>query len=533
MKKSAVRKTIFFVVVVFLIFLLTKTYLDYRKFNEFYEDLIEKHISEIGQLLLQKVYKIYELGLNFNEVSALNEELEYYQKIIKNIETIAIIDNDYNILCANDLKIIKKKFTDLYNQNFQFSNNIVSVKTSAKNKNSNMLILPIMNHNQSSSQKSDNNINYYLVIKYFYTPITNLYIIRDNFFISILIAFILIILLLFFLFYNFTKPINKITKQLAEVINLKKYDFTIFCKSNDIEFVTLTDYINKLLFLVSEREQQLIEYNSNLSEQIKRHTEKLHQTILELKLTNEKLIKADAVKDEFLSVVTHELKTPITTIRAYVETLQSGMVDDSEKNNFYEIILLEITRLTRLINNVLDISRLERKQINIKKTQVYIAELIKKIIDGLQPELKEKKIICVDNTNDFKDLMLETDKDKITQVIYNLVNNAIKFNKRNGRIEILLSIISNPHTFFKRKFYEKINNGKYLVIIVEDYGIGIRPEKINLIWEKFTRVSDDYYEGTGLGLTLVYNFIRLLDGDIFVESEFGKFTKFTVLIPLN
>ncbi|PLX16223.1 MAG: hypothetical protein C0601_11420 [Candidatus Muiribacterium halophilum] len=233
-----------------------------------------------------------------------------------------------------------------------------------------------------------------------------------------------------------------------------------------------------------------------------------------------KLKEIDEYKDQLISNVSHELKTPLTSIKAYTETL-IDMKDgkDSDELEFLDVIKSESDRLLTLINEVLDLSRFESGKIKLKKEEFDLEDTIKNIIKSLENVASEKNItFSLKNSLDKDRKLLKADKTSIEQVFYNLITNSIKYNREDGKIEITLD-----------------NTKKDFKITFEDNGFGIKKENLEKIFTKFFREKNeatDKENGFGLGLSIVKNIIDLHDGRIKITSNHGKYTKVQVWLPL-
>ncbi|HPN30620.1 MAG TPA: HAMP domain-containing sensor histidine kinase [bacterium] len=505
-----------FGIIFVLTFFINKYYIkDYAE-NVIIRDNLE-NISASANFFHSGLRKAFELGLQIDQISGISEELERFKNEFEQIDEIFLVD-DNNIIIAHNSPgkhLLQNEFPDRFS--------LSQIKESSKIFSDNFCYLAYKFSDQPWKK------NYFMIIKVNIDTINNRYSssIWNYLIYSVSIITLFIIVIIFIMYSFITKPFRKILLQLNNIINLKKYDSRIIRNSNDYEFKILTDYINNLLQIVFERENQLIGYNAKLNEEIKKRTEKLNATVLELKLANEKLLKADQIKDDFLSVVTHELKTPLTTIRAYVETIQSGIADESEKSDFYNIIISEVTRLTRLINNVLDLNKYERNKLKLNLEQCNLSVILKQIISGAVKDVQDKNIALINSISDSVNQNITADKDRITQVLYNIINNAVKFNKKNGTVSI------DASKAFKHQFpqFDDLKSESYILIKISDTGIGIKEENIAKIWEKFSRVSDDYFEGAGLGLAVSKGIIEILKGKIWAESVFGEGTTFFILLP--
>jgi two-component system phosphate regulon sensor histidine kinase PhoR len=226
--------------------------------------------------------------------------------------------------------------------------------------------------------------------------------------------------------------------------------------------------------------------------------------------------RLETVRSDFVANASHELKTPLTSIKGFVETLLEGALDDKENNrNFLKIIWNHTERLDSLVNDLLSLSHLESKEIMLKKTNFNLRQQIEGIISGFSSQLKKKNI---EIKNELPvGLSVTADKDRLEQVVTNLIDNAIKFNKEKGFVRI----------------YGEETNGK-VKIIVEDSGIGIPEKDISRIFERFYRADKARSRelgGTGLGLSIVKHIVELHSGSVGVESTEGLCSKFWFIIP--
>ena len=220
--------------------------------------------------------------------------------------------------------------------------------------------------------------------------------------------------------------------------------------------------------------------------------------------------RLENMRSEFVANVSHELKTPLTSIKGFSETLR--YVDDSEtKNKFLNIIDKEAERLTNLINDILVLSDIENLH-KLDNTNFNPREVIENIIDIVRKQA-DKKQIKIEFINEFDSEIIGS-KDKFHQLALNLIENAIKYSNENGNVKILITS----------------NNG-YFIFKVIDNGIGIPKNDIPRIFERFYRVDKSRStKGTGLGLAIVKHIVKLFNGDITVDSEVGVGSTFTVRI---
>lgn len=223
------------------------------------------------------------------------------------------------------------------------------------------------------------------------------------------------------------------------------------------------------------------------------------------------------VRQEFFSNASHELKTPLTSIRGYLELLENDMAtNENMKKDFLSRIKKESFNMTDLINDILMISRLETKEAEVILTEVRICPLLNEVYRSLEPLAKEYQVTLKSSC---KPLSMLANTQQLRELFSNLITNAIKYNKPGGTVEVIVT-----------------SETKEIVITVEDTGVGI-PEDAKLrIFERFYRVDKGRSKkvgGTGLGLSIVKHIINYYEGSIQVESKLMEGTKFTVHLPIK
>jgi len=226
--------------------------------------------------------------------------------------------------------------------------------------------------------------------------------------------------------------------------------------------------------------------------------------------------RLETVRSDFVANVSHELKTPLTSIKGFVETLLEGALDDKENNrNFLKIIQDHAERLNNLVEDLLSLSHLESKEITLNKKNFNLRQQLEDVISGFKSQTKKKNIEIKNNLS--ADIALTADKDRIEHVFTNLLDNAIKFNKERGSIQI---------------YSQEISGG--IKVSVEDLGVGIPEKDIPRIFERFCRVDKARSRelgGTGLGLSIVKHIVELHGGSVGVESTEGFGSKFWFILP--
>ena len=235
-----------------------------------------------------------------------------------------------------------------------------------------------------------------------------------------------------------------------------------------------------------------------------------------------KEVEIDKMKSNFISNVSHELRTPVTVLRTYIDTLYNHSKDFDEKTNqeFFEIINKEAARLQKMVNDILDFSRLEAGNINVEKEMTNIVPVIEQQIKSMQVLAEEKNVtFSLIKEPNLPELPINVDS--IERALNNLLSNAIKYSPENGRIKVRAELARDPN---------------YVEVSVEDQGCGIPEEHQKKIFERFYRVENDTHtvKGTGLGLHLVKITIeKHHQGEVFVKSKPGEGSTFGFRLPIN
>jgi two-component system phosphate regulon sensor histidine kinase PhoR len=235
-------------------------------------------------------------------------------------------------------------------------------------------------------------------------------------------------------------------------------------------------------------------------------------------ITREKEISR--MKTDFVSNVSHELKTPLASIKAYVEMLVDGEAEDAAtQREFYEIIASETDRLGRLIDNILNISRIESGVVKVVREPMSLTVVVKEALDVAAPQARLKHIEISEALAPVYH-QVEADRDMIYQAVLNLLSNAIKYTPQGRSVKVSVSVDERRQV---------------AVCQVSDTGVGIPPDELPHIFDKFYRVRANSKEGkgTGLGLTLTKHIIETVhDGKLFVTSEPGKGSTFAFELPV-
>ncbi len=229
--------------------------------------------------------------------------------------------------------------------------------------------------------------------------------------------------------------------------------------------------------------------------------------------------KLEEMRSEFVANVSHELRTPLTSIKGFAETLLEGALEEpAVARRFLEIIDKETERLSRLIDELLNLSKLENQKTVPNWQPLNMAALIERVVDIFQPRASEKnQNIYVDLPDDLPEV--QGDPDMLSQVLINLIDNAVSYTQCGGEIRITASV-----------------KGGEMKVDVSDNGIGIPPESLPRIFERFYRVDkarSREHGGTGLGLSIVKHIVDAHGGSVQVESKVGVGSTFSFVLPLK
>lgn len=293
----------------------------------------------------------------------------------------------------------------------------------------------------------------------------------------------------------------------------------------DIAFISQsTDYNGRPAVLVrindtsalKKAEKRLDNFNTELRKTV-------HEKTLHLEEANRRLLSLNRTKDEFIAITSHELRSPLTSIRGYlsflVEEESLGQMADPYRE--YLVRAYSTTdALNYLINNILDVSRLDLGRFELQKQEVDIVKLIRGILDSLSFQASEGYLeLLFKNQTGSEDLMLYIDPIRMSQALRNILDNAIKFTRKGKKITVFLKM--NPH---------------YVTVAVADQGVGIPKTKLEEVFDKFTQVRNTqtrYKGGVGLGLFIAKRIVELHSGEIRADQNADGGVTITMQLPLN
>ena len=276
---------------------------------------------------------------------------------------------------------------------------------------------------------------------------------------------------------------------------------------------------NDLLTAQNEELQAQSEELQAQSEELQAQSEELTTQKIEIEEQSERVKEASHLKSEFMSNMSHELRTPLNAIlglTALMADNSAGQINEKQEE-YLEIITRNGKNLLQLINDILDLSKIESGKVELSINKIYLRVSINSLSSSVMP-LVDKKGLTL-NIDVEQDIFIYCDIDKLRQILVNLIGNAVKFTKK-GEINVSAGIEEEEHHDF-------------VIIKVSDTGIGIFPDALEYIFQPFRQVDGSLtreYGGTGLGLSICYNLVNLMGGNIEVESELGKGSTFTVIL---
>lgn len=265
--------------------------------------------------------------------------------------------------------------------------------------------------------------------------------------------------------------------------------------------------------------------NTSLAKKRLRDRERSYQKALEA---------ANQAKTEFISFVSHELKSPMTSIKGYAQLLLSGSVGsiNESQGSFITIIGRNVDRMAHLVNDLEDIARIETGNIRLDMEEVFLTEVVEEIVQSIQAQVANKKqALTVEVAPDLP--IVWGDRFRLSQVLSNLVSNANKYTPEEGEIGISACRLNGRYDI--PAHIESELDEAMVHIAVRDTGIGIRPEDQDTVFEKFFRADDEAMHGTpgtGLGLNITKNLIEMHNGRIWCESQYRQGTTFHVVLPI-
>ena len=295
-------------------------------------------------------------------------------------------------------------------------------------------------------------------------------------------AIIITLAIMFIAMYFITRGITKPLEQMQEATKhfaVGEFDYRVSANFKNKEFNTFAKELNKMAYELSIN---------------------------------------DEAQKSFVANVSHELKTPMTTIGGFIDGILDGTIPEHEQKKYLSIVSLEVKRLSRMVVSMLNLSKIEAGEVQLAPTKYNVAKQIFETLLSFEKKIEEKKINII-GFEDMGEVTIDADRDLLQQVIYNLIDNAVKFTPENGTITVVAK-----HT--KDATSVQIRNS----------GAGVSKGEIARIFERFYKVDKSRSfdtKGVGLGLYIVKTIINMHDGEISASSEQGEYTEFAFEIPFS
>ena len=294
-------------------------------------------------------------------------------------------------------------------------------------------------------------------------------------------------------------------------------------------------------------EEELRKHHEQLEELVHDRTKEIEKKNQELEQANTRLQEMDRLKSVFLASMSHELRTPLNSIIGFTGIIimgLSGELNDEQKKQL-TMVKDSADHLLGLINDILDISKIEAGKVELEPTQFALKDVIEEVVALLSPATEEKNLTLMTEMHD--DITLFSDKRRLKQILMNLLSNAVKFTD-SGDIRIISELTGNTSILDnsdpKQRLDQKTNANrilpieakKFIQISVIDTGTGIKPEDMERLFMPFQQVDMSLtkkHNGTGLGLNLSQKLVALLGGEIGAKSEYGQGSEFTFTLPVK
>lgn len=316
--------------------------------------------------------------------------------------------------------------------------------------------------------------------------------------------------------------------KVTEEITLGKYSVRVSVSGHD-EIRHLADSFNRMVDSVVQAYNNITYTNSNLEHIVEQRTAALNDEIAVRKITEKELLgardkaeEANRTKSAFLASMSHELRTPLNSIIGFSQILREDKNIDAQNRVYIEMMYKSGAHLLDLINEILDISKIEAGQLELHDENAFLADIIESVRLILMTRASEKNLLLIVRVDPLCPLSVLTDVRRLKQVLINLVGNAVKFTK-HGNVQLLVDCMGK-------------NSDESTVVLqftVKDTGPGIPTDQLDRIFQPFKQQSVQYSEGTGLGLAISARIIEKMGGKIIVKSELGVGSEFSFILTVR
>jgi len=308
------------------------------------------------------------------------------------------------------------------------------------------------------------------------------------------VGFFLVIIILFFLW---------------KIVKIKQKHNQLLIKSNK-EILSQQEKIEAQNNKLKKQSEELLKHEEYLKNLVEKRTK-------ELLKVNEKAKESDKLKSAFLTNLSHEIRTPLNAIMGFVDILTTHQLNSGERDKYLEIIQGSSNRLLEVINNIVDLSKIETGKMDIHKQEFQVRETILELLEEFKDEKTEFVKLIFDNKDDFHDIKLYTDKGHFIQILKNLLDNALKFTEK-GKVNLGY----------------KPTKDDFVEFYVKDTGIGIPKEYRKSIFEQFRKIElekEKLYPGTGLGLSISKSLVKVLGGKMWLVDDYEAGAMFVFTLP--
>ena len=279
--------------------------------------------------------------------------------------------------------------------------------------------------------------------------------------------------------------------------------------------IYLSKSLTNPLILIRNSALEIQKGNLDSRSKVNTNTREIVELSQSINYLAETLSDQEDIRKRYASDISHELRTPITTLKSHLEAILDGVWDNSEEH--LNILIGEVNRLSGLVDDLKISFSSEEYKLNLNMTTFNMSKEVHNIIDTFKPIYIKANHSLTSSIEE--GIMINMDLDKLKQIIYNLLSNSIKYLNKNGTVSISLS-----------------SNNNQVILTILDNGIGIKKEDLPYIFDRFYRSDSSRNRdtgGTGLGLSIVKSFVEAHNGEITIDSIFGEGTKITIILPLE